>query len=283
MKVFISWSGEPSRIVAEALQDWLPRVINAVDPWISTEMGKGVRWSEQLSVELDSDAVGLLCLTRDNLEAPWINYEAGALAKTRRAVVWTYLIGITHSDVKPPLAQFNHTLASRDDTRKLVATINQHVADGGERALSDKHLDDAFQRYWPDLESALRTATTQTPGTKKPRARSPDDMIVEILGLVRTISEQNRAAVRQPREQSDTSTRQEALIDSAAVASLIERMLATGSLEEVRLPLDYFNSQVQVTNVRTLLLRRRMESTADESGVTFYRARGPVAGSSSDI
>lgn len=44
MKVFLSWSGERSRLVATALHEWLPQVINAVEPFISSNIDAGARW-----------------------------------------------------------------------------------------------------------------------------------------------------------------------------------------------------------------------------------------------
>ena len=44
MKVFISWSGERSRLVAQELGPWLKKVIQSVEPWISTDMERGIKW-----------------------------------------------------------------------------------------------------------------------------------------------------------------------------------------------------------------------------------------------
>ena len=52
MKVFISWSGDRSKAVAEAIQEWVRMLIQSVEPWISIDIAKGKRWSSEISTRL---------------------------------------------------------------------------------------------------------------------------------------------------------------------------------------------------------------------------------------
>ena len=66
-KVFISWSGEPSRTVAFALNRWLPNVMHIVEPWMSHEnIRAGTRWSEEISQALSEIHFGIICVTEIN-------------------------------------------------------------------------------------------------------------------------------------------------------------------------------------------------------------------------
>ena len=123
MKVFLSWSGDRSKAVAEVLRDWLPQVIQAVDPWISSDIEKGARWGPEITEKLEQSKVGIICLTKDNLDAKWILFEAGALSKTSDAHVCTFLLDLIYSDIEYPLAQFNHTEFNKEEVLKLVNTI----------------------------------------------------------------------------------------------------------------------------------------------------------------
>src|SRR5205809_1046878 len=94
--VFISWSGERSEGVAKALYDWLPMVLQTAKPWISKEdIETGSRGLEQLGKALEAMSVGVICLTPENVEKPWIHFEAGALSKTMgdKTRVCPYLFG----------------------------------------------------------------------------------------------------------------------------------------------------------------------------------------------
>jgi TIR domain len=185
MKVFISWSGDRSKAVAEALRDWIPKVIQAVNPWISSrDIPKGARWSQHIAAQLEGAKMGVICLTPENLSAPWILFEAGAMAKTlEETFVCTFLLGIKPSDVRDPLAQFQATKADENDTRMMLQTINTAL---GESHLSEKQFDSTYEKWWPDLEKALK----KIPVVHSPSAarRSTDDMLEEALGLLRGLA-----------------------------------------------------------------------------------------------
>lgn len=83
MKVFISWSGDYSGKIAIALREWLPSVIQSLEqPYVSSEdIAKGSRWNAEVTKELENSCFGIICLTPENLIAPWLHFEAGALSK----------------------------------------------------------------------------------------------------------------------------------------------------------------------------------------------------------
>jgi hypothetical protein len=65
MRVFISWSGEPSQSVARALHGWLPRVVQHLESWMSDEdIESGARWNDQVGKALDNIDFGIVCVRR---------------------------------------------------------------------------------------------------------------------------------------------------------------------------------------------------------------------------
>jgi TIR domain-containing protein len=185
MKVFISWSGEPSRTVALALRDWIPTVIQTVRPWMSqSDIEAGTRWSPEIAQELEASQFGIICLTNNNQSAPWIMFEAGALAKTiPNTIVIPYLINLAPTDVSNgPLAQFQAKQADEDGTWSVISAINRM----GENPLPDNHLRKTFDRWWPDLKQILDTLPSAAVLDKP--TRSTDDKLTEVLELVRELS-----------------------------------------------------------------------------------------------
>jgi hypothetical protein len=185
MNLFISWSGGRSKAVAESLHAWLPNVIQSVRPWMSAaDLEKGARWSSDIARHLQDTRLGIICLTPDNLDAPWILFEAGALSKTLEATyVCPYLFRVEPAALKGPLVQFQATKSEKDETRRLLHTINNAL---NTSALSEKQLNEAFEVWWPKLETQLRLISDSDEGPKP--HRSDRELIEESLELIRDLA-----------------------------------------------------------------------------------------------
>jgi hypothetical protein len=82
VKIMLCWSGSRGKAVATALHDWLPSVIQILEPWMSDEdIEMGSRWGPELDKQLSEANFGIICLTPESLTAVYIHYEAGALSK----------------------------------------------------------------------------------------------------------------------------------------------------------------------------------------------------------
>jgi hypothetical protein len=104
--VFVSWSGDTSRRIAEAIGGWVPNVFQHVHTFVSSnDIDAGSNWFGRISEELAATNFGVLCLTGNNLATEWIHFEAGAISKqvSERERVIPYLHGISPSDVGPLL------------------------------------------------------------------------------------------------------------------------------------------------------------------------------------
>jgi hypothetical protein len=186
-KVFISWSGTASQRIAGALNEWIPSVIQAVEPWMSSDdIRVGTRWADDIARRLQESKFGIICLTPDNLEAPWVLFEAGALSKTlAKTFVCPYLFHVEPTDLTGPLTQFQAAKADEEGTRRLIETLNKAL---GDDRLTGTDIAKYFGKWWPDLEKQLHeiepVGETETAETR----RSERDLIEETLGLVRAIS-----------------------------------------------------------------------------------------------
>ena len=122
--VFISWSGERSKLVASALHNWIPLVIQTAKPFMSdTDIEKGSRGLADIASALNGVSLGITCLTPENLSAIWLFYEAGAISKavdgTKTKLCTLLLGGLRPEDVKGPLGMFQATKRKRRTCESL--------------------------------------------------------------------------------------------------------------------------------------------------------------------
>lgn len=173
--------------MASALRDWLPEVIQEVEPWMSSEdIAKGRRWSAEVAKTLQSTTEGIVCVTARNQSEPWLSFEAGALAKSvNDAQVRPLLLGIAAHELVGPLAEFQATLATdAGDMLQLVRSLNSKC----DRPLGDGLLQRVFDRAWPDILDRFRAIEAHDSGPTDLGASRPEsDVVAEILERVRGI------------------------------------------------------------------------------------------------
>ena len=197
MKVFISWSGTLSWKVAVVFRDWLPSVIQSLEPYVSSEdIDKGARWSTDIAKELEDSTFGILCVTKENLEAPWLSFEAGALSKTmEKALVTPFLFDIKRSEVKGPILQFQSTVFQKEDIKKMVQTLNKACGDSG---ISEALLDKAFEVWYPTLERELTELKNQNLSVNEDDKTEEVSHASEILEEILDLSRDNQKLLRSP-------------------------------------------------------------------------------------
>lgn len=187
VNVFISWSGDKSKEIAEELRNWIPSVLQFAKPYFTpNDIEKGAKWSSEISKKLAESNIGIICLTKDNLNKPWILFEAGALSKDLdRSKVCSVLFGMENSDLSGPLTTFQTTNFEKLDFRKLLLSINDA---GGQSALARETFARVFEMWWPQFQMKIDAILASDLSSKDANLRSDRELLEEILLTQRSMS-----------------------------------------------------------------------------------------------
>jgi hypothetical protein len=154
MRLFISWSGGRSHRLAIAMKVWLEHQFpGQIKAFVSSDIEKGTQWFPAVERRLRKADAGLFCLTPESLRSDWILFEAGALAtavagRTGEARIFTYLLDLAPESLPGPLAAYQSTVATMEDTRRLVNALLKF--------LEIPAIDPAsFAGQWRDLQRRL--------------------------------------------------------------------------------------------------------------------------------
>ncbi len=276
MKIFVSWSGEESKQVAEALRDWVQKVLQGVEPWMSSrDIATGVLWSTSIASNLRDCKVGIICVTHENVAAPWLHFEAGAISKdVADTYVCPLLFGIEPSALVGAMGLFQAQRFSKEGVLKILQTIRNHPDQHVK--MTDIHFIDTFDKWWPDLERTISTAQLRRRETSSSRTAS--DMTSEILEIVRAVlhntkqgsrsdvrskTEDIRASFGSPIESVHAATQ---AVRSASPADVIQKLIRW---DPSLVPL--LNGEQSLRNVVDAILGNHMgEATAKVMAVTSY-------------
>jgi hypothetical protein len=198
MKIFISWSGELSQLVALSVRTWIQNVIQATQPYVSSEdIEKGSRWFAEIESELDACHFGIICLTRENMNKPWILFEAGAMSRSiTRARVTPLLIDLSAADLSGPLAQFQATTIQEDDMLRLAKNIGGGI---GDPHVTEKLVERSFHKWWPDLQiEVAEIIESVKPTRNRMHVREDREILEEVLETNRTLIQLFSSSISEP-------------------------------------------------------------------------------------
>lgn len=201
MRVFVSWSGDRSKAAALGLRSLLEGTFpEAVEVFISDNINAGEPWVLRIHSELELSQFGVLCLTQDNFQAPWLLFEAGAVAKKfGAALVVPYLIDeLPAAADRSPLAHFQKVPANYEGTLRLVKSINA----AREKPQDNQKLERLFNGWWRDFEQTLKELP---PPAQAPDSQSDRDILVKIMqkidGLLEARQDSKAPPLKLPNEE----------------------------------------------------------------------------------
>lgn len=186
-RVFLSWSGNRAKAIAQAFNTWIPSVIQNASTYFSPEdIQKGSRWGEEISQELQKSSRGIFIMTEFNVNSPWMIFEAGALSKeVGNSKICPILFGLQETDIVGPLSQFQSLVFRKEELNKLIKQLNDDLGDSG---IEIERLNDTFEKWWPDLEMKVKAAmnVAEKEGKDSNIDRSEKELIREVLLIVRS-------------------------------------------------------------------------------------------------
>jgi hypothetical protein len=169
--------------MAQALREWLPLVLQSVQPWMSkSDISAGDRWQQALGKELEECRFGILCITQESLASPWLTFEAGSLAKTASdSRVIPLLLDIELPDLSGPLAQFQAKKADKGDVKEVLEAINRAT----DMPVQETTIDELFGMLWPKLEAKLQAIPVET-GDVAPK-RQTGEILEDVVSSMRSL------------------------------------------------------------------------------------------------
>ncbi len=163
----------------------------------SENIDKGERWAMDIATQLQETHYGIICVTPQNLEAPWLLFESGALSKSmNHSKVLPIIFGLEQSDLtKSPLLQFQVSSFSKSEIKKVLTSINNSAPDA--ESVSAEVLNKSFERAWSELEDGINQPDIQNllkEAAKKKAPAPPPSNSIETA--VQEILSNSRAQIR---------------------------------------------------------------------------------------
>jgi phospholipid N-methyltransferase len=165
--VFISWSGNTGKKIAEGLADTIFKDHPELDAWVSSKgIDSGSVWFDEIIKALETAKYAIGCMTPGASIKPWVNFEAGLVfGRLKNFKILKY-----YEDVKSPLTNLQAIDGTRED--ELAKMLKEMTATGEKAARA------WVQAYFPDFKKVLdELGDTLQPG------------IIDINASVKSVSD----------------------------------------------------------------------------------------------
>lgn len=180
MKVFISWSGTRSKLAASAFRDYCDACLPGIDCFMSdVEITSGERWQDAVAKGLEEASTGVVFVTPENKEKPWILFESGALSKQVTNAVHIVRFDLQPEQLPRPLSQFQSPECSVEGFDDVLNAIWK---DGYSRTITS-HL---FEKYKSTFAYGLAEQIAEIPadppqGEPRYPEKTDEDFRTDIL------------------------------------------------------------------------------------------------------
>lgn len=168
--VFIGWSGPLSGRTAQLLKWFIDITFGDDTAFVSSQdIRSGEMWFDVVRTALAGARFAILCLTKDNLSAPWLHFESGAISAASLAAADKSFkkprvcsICVDFNDmslVRPPLSFFQNRLMNKSEIFDLMTDINLALP----TRRSEKNLEHLLNTHWESVDKGVREAQAQLP------------------------------------------------------------------------------------------------------------------------
>ncbi|WMX59967.1 TIR domain-containing protein [Lacticaseibacillus paracasei] len=154
----MSWSGEKSKRLANSFKVLLINSLGLATEQVfisDTSIGHGDDWWMKIKTALSSAKVGIVFVTADNSEKPWLNYEAGILqakfGENNKLIPVSTSTEFPKIDGKTPLRrfQFCKQIDKQQDALQLCKTIANYLD------IDPNYLNRQFKANWEEFRKSL--------------------------------------------------------------------------------------------------------------------------------
>lgn len=131
-KIFISWSGDTSKEIAKNVKRILEEeIFKGTDLncfFSDVDINSGDDWWEKIKTELKECSLGIVCITKENMKAPWIYFESGAIVAHNLKLI-PFLVECNVSALNnTPISNKNMTVfRNKEKFFIMVKTINDSL------------------------------------------------------------------------------------------------------------------------------------------------------------